>query len=72
LEQLQRPEPAQSVVETTSVGFVAGPRGDFFLGSDLIDYWRNRLGKAERLILETLTQAYPVGLNSEVARTDRG
>jgi len=29
-------------------------------GFDLIDYWRNRLGKAERLILETLTEAYPV------------
>jgi hypothetical protein len=32
-------------------------------GSALVDYWRNRLGKAERLILETLTHAYPVGLN---------
>ena len=28
-------------------------------GSALVDYWRNRLGKAERLILETLTHAYP-------------
>ena len=35
------------------------------MGSDLIDYWRNRLGKAERLILETLTRAYPAGLNKE-------
>jgi uncharacterized protein len=34
-------------------------------GSALIDYWRNRLGKAERLILEALTQAYPAGLNKE-------
>src|SRR5216683_5133924 len=34
-------------------------------GSALVDYWRNRLGKAERLILETLTHAYPVGLNKE-------
>jgi uncharacterized protein len=34
-------------------------------GSNLVDYWRNRLGKAERLILETLTQAYPAGLNNE-------
>jgi uncharacterized protein len=34
-------------------------------GSDLVDYWRNRRGKAERLILETLTQAYPAGLNKE-------
>ena len=34
-------------------------------GAALIDYWRNRLGKAERLILETLTQAYPAGLNKE-------
>jgi uncharacterized protein len=34
-------------------------------GTELIDYWRNRLGKAERLILEALTQAYPAGLNKE-------
>jgi len=35
------------------------------MGSGLIDYWRSRLGKAERLILETLTQAYPAGLKKE-------
>ena len=29
-------------------------------GSALVGYWRNRLGKAERLILETLTQAFPM------------
>jgi uncharacterized protein len=34
-------------------------------GAALIDYWRNRLGKAERLILEALTQTYPAGLNKE-------
>jgi len=34
-------------------------------GSALVDYWRGRLGKAERLILETLTQAYPDGLTKE-------
>ena len=34
-------------------------------GSTLIDYWRGRLGKAERLILETLTEAYPAGLSKE-------
>jgi hypothetical protein len=34
-------------------------------GSALVGYWRGRLGKAERLILETLTQAYPVGLTKE-------
>jgi uncharacterized protein len=34
-------------------------------GSDLVKYWRNRLGKAERLILETLTEAYPAGLSKE-------
>jgi hypothetical protein len=28
-------------------------------GPELIDYWRGRLGKAERLILETLAQVYP-------------
>jgi hypothetical protein len=34
-------------------------------GRALIDYWRGRLGKAERLIIETLTQAYPAALNKE-------
>jgi uncharacterized protein len=34
-------------------------------GAALIDYWRSRLGKAERSILETLTQAYPAGLRKE-------
>ena len=28
-------------------------------GAALIDYWRGRLGKAERLIVETLTQVFP-------------
>jgi uncharacterized protein len=31
----------------------------------LIDYWRSRLGKAERSILETLTEDYPAALNKE-------
>jgi hypothetical protein len=31
----------------------------------LIEYWRSRLGKAERLILETLTQVYPKALTKE-------
>lgn len=34
-------------------------------GSALIDYWRGRLGKAERLILETLTQVYPDPLTKD-------
>jgi hypothetical protein len=34
-------------------------------GAALIGYWRSRLGKAERLILEALTQVYPAGLNKE-------
>jgi hypothetical protein len=34
-------------------------------GSGLVDYWRARLGKAERLILETLTQVYPDALTKE-------
>jgi uncharacterized protein len=34
-------------------------------GSGLVDYWRARLGKAERLILEALTQAYPDALTKE-------
>jgi uncharacterized protein len=37
-------------------------------GSALVDYWRGRLGKAERLILEMLTQVYPDPLTkAEVA-----
>ncbi len=35
------------------------------MGAALIDYWRGRWGKAERLILETLTQAYPDALTKE-------
>jgi hypothetical protein len=34
-------------------------------GPGLIDYWRSRLGKAERLILETLTEIYPATLTKE-------
>ena len=37
-------------------------------GAALVDYWRGRLGKAERLILEMLTQVYPDPLSkAEVA-----
>ena len=37
-------------------------------GSALIDYWRGRLGKAERLILEALAEAFPRALaKDEVA-----
>jgi hypothetical protein len=41
-------------------------------GSELIDYWRNRLGKAERLILEALSQAYPDPLSKEEGRLKMG
>jgi len=41
-------------------------------GAALIDHWRSRLGKAERLILEALTQAYPAGLNKEEVATRAG
>jgi hypothetical protein len=41
-------------------------------GSALVDHWRGRLGKAERLILETLTQAYPDGLTKEEVATKAG
>jgi hypothetical protein len=34
-------------------------------GPGLIDYWRSRLSKAERLILEPLTEAYPATLTKE-------
>jgi len=41
-------------------------------GSGLVDYWSNRLGKAERLILETLTQAYPDPLSKEEVAAKAG
>jgi hypothetical protein len=31
----------------------------------LVDYWLGRLGKAERLILEALTEAYPRAIAKE-------
>jgi uncharacterized protein len=41
-------------------------------GAALIDYWRSRLGKAERVILETLTQAYPDPLTKEEVAAKAG
>ena len=41
-------------------------------GSGLVDYWRARLGKAERLILETLTEAYPDALTKEEVAAKAG
>ena len=41
-------------------------------GLALIEYWRGRLGKAERLILETLTQAYPDPLTKEEVAAKAG
>ena len=41
-------------------------------GSALIDYWRSRLGKAERLILEALTQASPDALTKEEVAVKTG
>jgi hypothetical protein len=41
-------------------------------GASLIDYWRNRLGKAERLILEALTQAYPEPMSKEEVAAKAG
>ena len=41
-------------------------------GLALIEYWRGRLGKAERLILETLTQAYPAPLTKEEVAAKAG
>jgi hypothetical protein len=41
-------------------------------GPALIDYWRGRLGKAERLILETLTDAYPGCLTKEEVAAKAG
>jgi len=41
-------------------------------GLALIDYWRGRLGKAERLILEALTQEYPNALTKEEVAAKAG
>jgi uncharacterized protein len=41
-------------------------------GPALIDYWRGRLGKAERLILETLTQVFPDTLTKEEVAAKAG
>ena len=38
------------------------------MGPALIDYWRRQLGKAERLVLEALVNAYPAALSkAEIA-----
>jgi hypothetical protein len=42
------------------------------MGAALVEYWRSRLGKAERLILETLTQAYPNALTKEEVAAGAG
>jgi uncharacterized protein len=41
-------------------------------GAPLIQYWRGRLGKAERLILETLTEVYPDALTKEEVAAETG
>ncbi len=41
-------------------------------GAALIDYWRSRLGKAERVILETLTLVYPDPLTKEEVAAKAG
>ena len=41
-------------------------------GAALIDYWRSRLGKAERLILEALTQVYPNALTKDELAVNAG
>jgi uncharacterized protein len=49
-----------------------GPWEPLPAGAALIDYWRNRLGKAERLILDALTQAYPDALTKEEVAANAG
>jgi hypothetical protein len=41
-------------------------------GAALIDYWCRRLGKAERLILQALAQAYPESLSKEEVAAKAG
>jgi hypothetical protein len=42
------------------------------IGPALIDYWRARLGKAERLILQALAQSYPHPLTKEEVAAKAG
>jgi uncharacterized protein len=41
-------------------------------GPALVDYWRGQLGKAERLILDALTEAYPDALSKEEVAVKAG
>jgi hypothetical protein len=41
-------------------------------GAALIEYWRGRLGKAERLILQTLALEYPDALTKEEVAAKAG
>jgi uncharacterized protein len=41
-------------------------------GSALIAYWRSQLGRAERLILETLAQVHPAALAKEEVAAKAG
>ena len=53
----------------TEAGLVAlGSWDPLPVGPALIDYWRRQLGKAERLVLEALVNAYPAALSkAEIA-----
>ena len=42
------------------------------VGHDLIEYWRRQLGKAERLILEALVNAYPAALGKAEIAAETG
>ena len=60
-------------LKTTEAGIqVLGSWEPLPAGVALIDYWRSRLGKAERLILEALTQVYPNALTKEEVAANAG
>jgi hypothetical protein len=58
----------QGVTELIATGEGISALGEFQplpSGPDLLDHWMRQLGKAERLILATLTAVYPATLSKE-------
>ncbi|WP_065569707.1 ATP-binding protein [Microbacterium oleivorans] len=57
---------SKDALEITPVGVDAlGAYDPLPTGSQLVDYWLSRLGKAERAILNTLVDAWPASLSNE-------
>jgi hypothetical protein len=52
-------------LKITNKGLAAGPYEKLPTGKALAGYWLSQLGRAERLILQTLLEAYPMSLSKE-------